>query len=190
MTGIVRHPQPEEVSVIAGLINLCAVVRTGSLQITVGQLRALWASPGFELARDAWLLVGTDGLPLGYAELWRHPEGEPGPYMWLHVRPAPDAAQVAAVLLARVEAAVRAGLCEADHVALRALTAGRDQDSRRHFLQAGFHLADRRWMTLDKTHRSEAAHETVCVLCRTFMPHEEAGPQLWRYDVLEKDLVN
>ncbi len=185
----IRPPVLEDAPAVTGLINLCAVLHTGSFQMTVEQLRGIWTSPGFDLNADAWLLFAEDGALAGYAELWCYPADEALPYVWLHIPPGPDAEAIGAALLRHAEARVRhlARVCR-QRPALRSATVSFDRAAHRLLAHEGFRLAAQRWETSPAHGTALAPHVAGCIVCRAYIPVDAAW-QAWRYDIFEKDLL-
>lgn len=185
----VRPPVLDDAPAVTGLMNLCAMLHTGSLQMTVDQLTTIWTAPGFDLNADAWLLLAPGDRLVGYAELWREPADEVLPYVWLHIHPGVEAVTVGAVLLRRAEARVRrltGHTC--GRLALRTATVSFDQAARRLLSHEGFRLAARRWQMATGHAGSSEPRVTDCVVCRAYVPGEEAW-QMWRYDIFEKEIL-
>jgi mycothiol synthase len=64
----VRAPEPADAHAVLELIVARDVADLGKPDYTLEDVRADWAAPGVDLARDAWL-VEDAGTPLGYALL-------------------------------------------------------------------------------------------------------------------------
>jgi len=79
------------------------VVVFGEPDTDVMDVRDEWASPGFDLARDAWMLEGEEGSLRAYALV--HGRGKGRDYDGLlHVRPGDSVDALAPALLERMEA--------------------------------------------------------------------------------------
>ncbi|HZB74696.1 MAG TPA: GNAT family N-acetyltransferase [Solirubrobacteraceae bacterium] len=63
-----RPPVPDDAHAVLELIVARDVADIGRPDYTLDDIRADWAAPGFDPARDAWL-AEEDGRPLGYALL-------------------------------------------------------------------------------------------------------------------------
>ena len=63
-----RPPVPDDAHAVLELIVARDVAHIGRPDYTLDDIRADWAAPGFDPARDAWL-AEEDGRPLGYALL-------------------------------------------------------------------------------------------------------------------------
>ncbi len=88
----IRAPTRGDLPEVVDLLNAVDVAEIGHPDSTAEDLESDWDEVGFDLARDAWLAVGPDGLPRGYAyagdqfrtgelegDVFVHPEGgEPG----------------------------------------------------------------------------------------------------------------
>ncbi len=183
-----RAPALADAPAVTGLINLCAMVQTGGLHMTVRQVVDIWTAPGFDLGRDAWLVEAAPGHPVGYAELWEHPAGEALPYVWLHVAPGSDATAIGARLLQAAEArALQEAACATGRIALRTATVSFNQAARRLLACQGYHLAQRLWQSPAVEGHAAEPHVADCIVCRAYVPGADA-PTLYRYDIFEKEL--
>ena len=63
-----RAPEPSDAEAVLGLIVARDIADLGRPDYTLEDVRADWAAPGIDLARDAWL-AEEDGTALGYALL-------------------------------------------------------------------------------------------------------------------------
>jgi len=66
----------EDVPAVASLLNACAVADYGSPNTDVQTLKAEWEEPTLVLDEECRLAASTDGLALGFAEVWNVAEGE------------------------------------------------------------------------------------------------------------------
>lgn len=184
---LTRAPRPEDAAAVAGLLNMCAMAETGGLQTTVAQVRQSWESGGFDLSRDAWVLVNQKEEIVGYAELWScYPYV--AAYVCIRVHPDHAGGRLAEHLLELAEARARQVVAKAPREArttLCAATVSVNQSARRLFYQHGFALARRYWQAGQRIDPSPAA------LC---LPGSAAGDAaqgehlLYRYDLYEKEL--
>ena len=71
--SIIRPPRPDEAEDVTALICACDVADTGEPDWTVDETRADWARLGFDLARDARVVVAADGRLIAYAEAFVRP---------------------------------------------------------------------------------------------------------------------
>ena len=62
-----RAPRHEDAEAVVALLRACDVVIFGEPDTDIKDVRDEWAAPGFELARDAWILRGADGAAAGSA---------------------------------------------------------------------------------------------------------------------------
>lgn len=185
----VRHPVLADAPAVTGLINLCAMLYTGALQMTVDDLLAIWSAPDFEMAADAWLLETPGGRLVGYAELWQRPADEALPYVWLHVAPGVDTLAIAGALLRQAETRVRMlTAATRQRLTLRTATISFNGAARRLLAHEGFRLAAQRWQMAAGHNGTGESRVRDCVVCRTYVPGDEAW-QLWRYDIFEKELL-
>ncbi len=184
----VRQPTLDDAAAVTGLINVCAVVETGSLPMTVDHLRQIWAAPGFNLQTDAWVVFDRAGQLVGYAELWDQlPEG---PYVWVHVHPDYVGRGIGVHLLSLAEARVRrmARCNESHRLALRMATFCLNQTARRLLNEQGFHLTERFWRSDEGAQGAGQSSSSVDRIARrTYLPGDH-GLAAYRYDIYEKEL--
>ncbi|NPV65792.1 MAG: GNAT family N-acetyltransferase [Anaerolineae bacterium] len=187
---VVRRPTLEDAAAVTGLINVCAVIETGSLAMTVDQLLQIWASPGFDLQTDAWMVFDPVGQLVGYAELWEQPPYE-APYVWVHVHPDYVGRGIGIHLLSLAEGHVRqAARCDmaGRRVVLRVATICLNQTARRMLSEQGFRLTERFWRSGEGTQGAGRSGGPVDrIALRTFVPGEQ-GLAAYRYDIYEKEL--
>ncbi len=71
--SIIRPPRHDEAEQVTALICACDVADTGEPDWTVDETRADWARLGFDLARDARVVLAPDGRLIAYAEVFVRP---------------------------------------------------------------------------------------------------------------------
>jgi mycothiol synthase len=71
-----RAPRWKEIEDVASLIRECEEADEGDAEMTADDVRGSWERPRFDLERDAWLVMASDGHPAGYADLWDRVPGE------------------------------------------------------------------------------------------------------------------
>lgn len=69
----IRAPQPNEAQQVADLICSCDIADTGEPDWDVEETRADWIRLGFDLARDARVVVGPDGRVVAYTDVFVRP---------------------------------------------------------------------------------------------------------------------
>ncbi len=69
----VRAPQPDEAELVTDLICACDVADTGEPDWDVAETRADWQRPGFDLSRDASIVLAADGRLVAYTDVFRRP---------------------------------------------------------------------------------------------------------------------
>ena len=63
----VRPPHPDDAELILGLVHAYTTAVIGFADYTLDDMRDELARPGFDLERDAWLVLDASGAPVGYA---------------------------------------------------------------------------------------------------------------------------
>jgi mycothiol synthase len=101
-----RAPRHEDAEAVVTLMRACDVVVFGEPETDIKDVRDDWAAPGFELARDGWIIDREDGTALGFA--WIHAR-RPGSDFdgALYVLPGEPIDPIAPVLLGAVQARAR-----------------------------------------------------------------------------------
>src|SRR5690606_21657655 len=67
---IMRAPSFDDAEAVADLFNASSLDVSGEREIDVNELRREWQTPGFDLARDARVVLTPEGQIIGYGELW------------------------------------------------------------------------------------------------------------------------
>ena len=101
----IRAPRMEDAENVARLLRACDVVIFGEPDTDVADVRDDWSQPGFDLARDAWVVEGSDGFR-AYAYLRTRAEGSDYDGD-IRVLPGASIEALTPPLLERVEARVR-----------------------------------------------------------------------------------
>ncbi len=69
----IRAPRPEDAQQVADLICACDIADTGEPDWDVEETRGDWIRMGFDLARDARVVVAPDGRFVAYTDVFRRP---------------------------------------------------------------------------------------------------------------------
>jgi mycothiol synthase len=101
----IRAPRAEDAEGVAELLRACDTVIFGEPDTDVLDVRDDWSQPGFDLARDAWLLEGPDGALRGYGYVRARDEGRDFDGD-IRVLPGDPIPALAPMLLKRIEARV------------------------------------------------------------------------------------
>jgi len=97
-----RRPTQEDLAAVNDLMNACHLADVGYPDSTVEDLAADWALPHFDLARDAWLVLGPDRNFVAYAWVWdKKPHVDMIADLYVHPRLRGHAIETA--LLERIE---------------------------------------------------------------------------------------
>jgi mycothiol synthase len=67
---LLRRPREADAQAIVELLVACDIADHGRPDSTLEDLRADWAHPRFDRARDAWTVTGPDRSIVGYAWAW------------------------------------------------------------------------------------------------------------------------
>lgn len=65
-----RAPRLADLESVTELLIACDIVEDGLSDYTKEDLRSEWQQPGFELDKDAWVIVTTKEQFVGYASVW------------------------------------------------------------------------------------------------------------------------
>lgn len=90
---------------VLALIRTCELADVGEAETTEADLRAVWTAPGFDPARDAWV-VEVDGECVGYADGRLRDEGQRFEFQWFVREDARDTG-IGVELLAAAEMRAR-----------------------------------------------------------------------------------
>lgn len=97
-----RPADPTDLEAVRALIAACNAADYDEPNLPARTVQRVWQTPGFHLARDAWVAVDPDGHLFAYAHLIqnRPPSLDPAVY----VEPSRRTGSVESLLLARLEA--------------------------------------------------------------------------------------
>jgi len=99
---MLRRPTDADAEAVAEIMCAVDVAEIGVAETDPNDVRDDWSMPRFDLARDAWLVVGETGALHGYGWVW---DKVPDQEMIgdIYVPPAPEQAAIWSVLCARIE---------------------------------------------------------------------------------------
>ncbi len=86
MITTIRAPREADAEAVTELLRACDVVIFGAPDTDIDDVRAEWTAPGFDLARDAWLVETKEGTLHAYAYVSARAEGRDYDAS-IHVRP-------------------------------------------------------------------------------------------------------
>ncbi len=81
-----RHPTWDDIEAITALMNACDVAEYGSADTALEEVRDYSRAPGFDLSRDAWLVLAANGQVVGYEDA-RYTPGNQHIYLDGYVHP-------------------------------------------------------------------------------------------------------
>jgi mycothiol synthase len=64
-----RAPSKDELEAVADVVIADELYRTGQITLGADFLRGEWSQLGFDLATDAWMVLGDDGMVVGYGQV-------------------------------------------------------------------------------------------------------------------------
>ncbi|HZE20291.1 MAG TPA: GNAT family N-acetyltransferase [Candidatus Angelobacter sp.] len=103
MITTIRAPREADAEAVTELLRACDVVIFGAPDTDIDDVRAEWTAPGFDLARDAWLVETKKGTLHAYAYVSARAEGSDYDAS-IHVRPGDSIPSLAPPLLECIEA--------------------------------------------------------------------------------------
>ncbi len=74
-----RPAELADAAAVTGVVNACSIERIGKPDWEVQELISDWQSPHVNLDRDTRVVVGPDGLIVGYTDVW-----DPPPHVRIH----------------------------------------------------------------------------------------------------------
>lgn len=69
-----RHPTNDDLRGVAELITACDLDEMGHSDVSEDELQMDWMRSGFDLEREAWVVVAPDGTIAGYEDLYNRKE--------------------------------------------------------------------------------------------------------------------
>ncbi len=75
MITTIRAPREADAEAVTELLRACDVVIFGAPDTDIDDVRAEWTAPGFDLARDAWLVETKEGTLRAFAYVSARAEG-------------------------------------------------------------------------------------------------------------------
>ncbi len=99
---MVRAPILDDAPAITDLMNACHQKYSGEIGSTVDEVLEDWKLPGFDLARDAWLMLTSDNRIVGYESSW-HRENTGRIYLDGYVHPEFNGQGIGTYLLHQAE---------------------------------------------------------------------------------------
>jgi GNAT superfamily N-acetyltransferase len=194
---LARAPQSKDLKDVTGLLALHDLVEDGVSDYTEAKLNADWHRPGFDLAKDAWVIFTAKGQLVGYADIWmcQHVQIE----MRIRVHPEYRQRGIGTLLLRLAEDRARNYARKADtslRITLHSAISSADAGARRLLEHEGFTLENHYWrlsMISERYHHpSEYAFDVYAnrpVLLGIAAPRQRTGLYgARRYDVYEKEL--
>src|SRR5258707_170109 len=100
---MVRAPILDDAPAITDLMNACHQKYSGEIGSTVDEVLEDWKLPGFDLARDAWLMLTSDNRIVGYESSW-HRDNTGRIYLDGYVHPEFNGQGIGTYLLHQAEA--------------------------------------------------------------------------------------
>lgn len=147
-----RPGRMDDLGATVALFNACSMELIGAEDERVEDVRNYWQTPGFDLERDARVVLAPDGQIVGWMEVW-----DPAPhvrlYGWGRVHPDHTGRGIGSYLLRWVEKRARQSIPKAPEGARVVLFNGSistDSAAQACFRQAGLRLVRHHWrMTIE-----------------------------------------
>lgn len=92
-----RPPTQDDFEAVRALIETCLITDYGVPEFSADRMKKSWETEGFDLTRDAWVVVGENGRLLGYADVMDTTAEET--FVSVYAAPTEQAAAVIAHLL-------------------------------------------------------------------------------------------
>jgi GNAT superfamily N-acetyltransferase len=81
---LARAPKMEDLVAITELITACDIAEYGIADSTMEDLASNWHQPGFNPAKDAWVIVTNKGQPVGFACVWHRDYEQISTFVCVH----------------------------------------------------------------------------------------------------------
>ena len=81
---LARAPKMEDLGAIKELITACDIAEYGIADSTMEDLASNWHQPGFNPAKDAWVIVTNKGQPVGFACVWHRDYEQISTFVCVH----------------------------------------------------------------------------------------------------------
>jgi mycothiol synthase len=144
---VIRAPIQDDVHAVRDLIDACAQFDGNPQGVSLAELQTFWQMPGFDLARDAWVIDSPDERTAGYLDLYC-----PAPHDHIYadgwVHPDYRGLGIGRTLVQRAEARARELMAQAPSDARVALYVGAHSGNlaaARLFEREGFSLVRHFW---------------------------------------------
>ena len=142
---ILRHPTWDDIEAIAAVMNACDVAEYGSKDTAIEDVRDYSRAPGFDLSRDAWLVVASNGQVVGYEDA-RYTPGNQHVYLDGYVHPDYIGHGIGTSLLLRAEQWVYTRTYSSvAPLSMQVTTSGADTAARPLFAAEGYHEIRHFW---------------------------------------------
>jgi mycothiol synthase len=133
---LARPPEERDATAIAEVVKALDIADYGEPDFTHEDLLDDWMRPRFELAEDAWVLIGPTGRIIGYAYVW---ESQPGGELEADAYVLPEYAGrgLGGQLLEIIETRARA-ICAGRPMTLGIFASGANEEKRNLLQRRGF----------------------------------------------------
>ena len=81
---LARAPKMEDLVAISELVAACDIAEYGTTDSTIEDLASNWHRPGFNLAKDAWVIVTNKGQLVGFACVWHRDYEQISTFVCVH----------------------------------------------------------------------------------------------------------
>lgn len=155
-----RAPKLADVDAVGKLMALCDTfdeVGNANEDGRRRELQVVWQAPGFNRARDAWIIVNRQEQIVGYGDGRDIAEGRFGAYMYVH--PEYRGRGIATLLLRLIEARARERMLDMDAdlgIAMQAVVSSSNDVARHLFEREGYERVHSFWQVLVEMHETPA----------------------------------
>jgi GNAT superfamily N-acetyltransferase len=155
-----RAPRLADVDVVGELLALCDTfdeAGNADEECRRCEIQEVWQAPGFNLSRDAWVIVNREEQIVAYGDNRELAEGRFGAYVYVH--PEYRGRGIATLLLRLIETRARERMLDMDDslgITMQAVVSSNNEVARRLFVREGYERVHSFWKVFVEMHKVPA----------------------------------